>query len=276
MYSDEKSTAIMIETSLLSDKGCCRKGNEDYLKLFSFGNEISTEKEVLAILADGMGGHQGGEVASQLAVEVIARTYFEQQGNDLVKSLVTSFAKANQTIYEKAASDLSLLGMGTTCTALVLRNKQACFAHVGDSRLYLLREGILTLFTVDHTLVNQLITGGLITPEEARNHPDRSIVTKSLGTLPEVAVDTSKGMLSIQLGDVYLLCSDGLHDLVGNEEIRNAITYNSPQVAGEQLIAMAKQRGGYDNISVGILAVRESTPSGKRAAITRETVINPA
>jgi protein phosphatase len=276
MDSDEKSIVLMIETSLLSDIGCCRKDNEDYLQLFSFGNETSTGgKEVLAILADGMGGHQGGEVASRMAVEVIGQTYFRQPGSDPVMALKTSFAKANQAIYETAVGDPTLRGMGTTCTALVLRNGQACFAHVGDSRLYRLRDGGLVLLTVDHTLVNGLIAGGFITPAEARKHPDRSIVTRSVGTQPEISVDTSEGLLPIQPGDVYLLCSDGLHDLVEDEEIRLALLCSPPHAASEQLIALARQRGGYDNISVGVLAVREPASTPKRAAITRETAVKP-
>ncbi len=266
----------MIETSLVSDKGCCRKNNEDYLQLFSFGDETSTGgKEVLAILADGMGGHQGGEVASRMAVDVIGKTYFEQPGNDPVQALKTSFAKANQAIFKTASGDPALRGMGTTCTALVLKNGQACFAHVGDSRLYRLRDGGLELLTVDHTWVNMMISDGLLTPEEARLHPDRSIVTRSIGTQSDVSTDTSAGMLPIQVGDVYLLSSDGLHDLVEDEEIRLAVLCNPPHVASELLLTLAKQRGGYDNISVGILTVREPSSIQNRAAITRETAVIP-
>jgi serine/threonine protein phosphatase PrpC len=269
--SDQMSASYAVKTSFLCNIGCHRQKNEDAINYVQPADKFALqEKGILAIIADGMGGYQGGEIASQMAVELISQAYYNHAGDDPIQALLKGFVFANQAIYEKALSEPSLRGMGTTCTALVIREGNACFAHVGDSRLYRLRNGELELLTLDHTLVRELVAGGLITAEQAHNHPDRSVITRSLGPHPQVSVDTSETLFPIQLGDVYLLCSDGLHDLVGDGDIRQAISLNTPHVATEYLISLAKQRGGYDNISIGVLAVGEPDTGDKQAAVTRE------
>jgi protein phosphatase len=203
-----------------------------------------------------MGGHVGGEIASQIAVDVIGQVYFQEASDNPIEALKAGFVSANKTIRETASHDPDLQGMGTTCTALAIRDNHACFAHVGDSRLYRLRDGVLALLTPDHTMVMELVRAGLLTPEAARHHHDRSIITRALGVSPDVEITTSEVSWTIEPGDAYLLCSDGLYDLVEDEEIQQTVASFAPQTACEQLIALAKKRGGFDNISVGILAVR--------------------
>jgi protein phosphatase len=246
-----------IEVSMLSDVGCRRSRNEDrVLILRPPGDPERDHRGLLAVIADGMGGHVGGEIASQIAVDTIGQAYFQQVGDNPIEALKASFVSANQAIHDAASREPSLLGMGTTCTALAIWNNQACFAHVGDSRLYRLRDGALTLLTSDHTMVMELVRVGLLTPDAARHHRDRSIITRALGILPEVEISTAEEPWPLEPGDVYLLCSDGLYDLVEDEEIRQTLVSLAPQAACEQLIALAKKRGGFDNISVAILAVR--------------------
>ncbi|MFO1372220.1 MAG: Stp1/IreP family PP2C-type Ser/Thr phosphatase [Candidatus Competibacteraceae bacterium] len=246
-----------VEACLLSDVGCHRSVNEDRINYIRpSDNRLLREKGSLAIVADGMGGHQAGQVASQLALDVISRSYYEQPRTKPIDALRQAFSTANKVLYEKANSAASLRGMGTTCSALVLCDAECCFAHVGDSRLYRLRENELILLTEDHTVVMALLKDGLLTPEEARNHPERHVITRALGTSPKVTVSSSRTPLPLCLGDYYVLCSDGLYDLVEDEEIKQAVLSASPNDACAQLTTLAKQRGGYDNISVGILALQ--------------------
>jgi PPM family protein phosphatase len=241
---------------MASDVGCRRHQNEDRIVYVKPADQSQLERKgVLAIVADGMGGHQAGEVASQLAVEVIRRSYFGNGTSDPVAALKRAFGEANSEIFRAAQSDERLAGMGTTATALVLKDGAAHFGHVGDSRLYRISNGELTQLTEDHTLVAKMLDAGLLSPDGARRHPDRNILTRSLGTQPEIEVYVSHALA--QPGDCFVLCSDGLHDLVDEQEINAAVSGNPPEVACEQLIALAKERGGFDNISVGILAIRE-------------------
>ena len=264
-----------IESSFQTNTGRCRNQNEDSIGYFSLnGGAPKTSEGLLGVLADGMGGHKGGDVASSMAVDIVGKTFLAQKHVDPIDALQTCLVEANQAIYDRAKLDPALRGMGSTCTALYLKNDQAGFAHVGDSRLYCLRDMTLRLLTEDHTLVNEMLRDGLISADEARNHPDRSIVTRALGTAKNVVISTSDGLFTVQAGDIYLLCSDGLYDLVDDDEIRQALIDYLPQSAASHLIDLANERGGYDNISVGIIAILASSQEAKHAAKPRET--NPA
>jgi protein phosphatase len=262
----------LIESSFQTDIGRCRSSNEDSLGSFSLDDSTSqTPVGLLAVLADGMGGHKAGEVASSIAVDIVGKTFLEQRHDNPLKVLQICFAEANQTIYSRAKNDQDLKGMGTTCTALYIKNEQAGFAHVGDSRLYCLRDNKLRLLTEDHTLVNQMLKDGLISVDEAYDHPNRSMLTRALGTMTNVEVAISEELFAIQAGDSFLLCSDGLHDLVDDEEIQQALISYLPQSAAAHLIDLANQRGGYDNISIGIIAILAPSKHNKPAVTTRES-----
>src|ERR1041384_76262 len=247
-----------VLASVQTDPGCVRELNED-AGLYAQLSEPDTlaRKGRLALVADGMGGHSAGEVASGLAVEVISRTYYEAEA-DAPAALRQAFAAANRRIYEAATQDEKLQGMGTTCTALALCDGAAFAAHVGDSRLYLVRDDEIYLLTEDHSAVMELVKQGLISPAEARRHPDKNVILRALGTTPAVEASMWDEPLPVRTGDQFLLCSDGLHDLVADAEIKEVVSAAShPHEACTQLIALARARGGHDNITVGIISLRD-------------------
>lgn len=244
-----------VVVGMLSDVGCVRELNEDsgtYVK--PDDPELLRDKGLLIIVADGMGGHSAGEVASGLAVDVVSRAYYEDDG-DPRSALENAFHEANKAIHKAAESDPGKNGMGTTCTALVLQNGTAISAHIGDSRLYLVREDSIYLMTEDHSAVMEMVKAGLITLEQARHHPEKNVILRAMGSHAEVEVSTWKEPFPVRAGDRFLLCSDGLYDLVEDEEIRRIVMLSTPQTACENLIALAKERGGHDNITVGIVGL---------------------
>jgi len=259
----EPPASFEVIASVQTDKGCVREINEDSGRLLRPSDPAQLEKKgILLIVADGMGGHSAGEVASQMAADVVSRVYYEA-GGEPEEALRRAVEEANRQIHEAAAEDASKHGMGTTCTAFALRGGQGLAAHVGDSRLYMLRAGQLYQLSEDHSAVNEMVKLGLISKEEARTHEDKNVILRALGTSPEVEVSMIEPF-RVQVGDKFLLCSDGLYDLVRDEEITAALTESKDiHAAGERLIALAKERGGHDNITVGILAIM---PEGASAA----------
>jgi serine/threonine protein phosphatase PrpC len=180
--------------------------------------------------------------------------------------------EANRRIHEAAAADESKHGMGTTCTALALCQGRAHAAHVGDSRLYMLRAGQLYQLSEDHSAVNEMVKLGIITKEQARTHEDKNVILRALGTTPEVEVSGLEPF-AVREGDRYLLCSDGLHDLVLEDEIASILSETEDiHSAGERLIALAKERGGHDNITVGLAGVQSAGrgPGSENLRTTRE------
>ena len=234
-----------------TDVGRMRKNNEDsYL----------SSKPVAAV-ADGMGGHSAGEVASAIAIEELAalrdRGPWENE-TAATDDLKQAILRANRRIREMAASDRKLNGMGTTLVALLEDGDMVHVANVGDSRGYLLRQGELSQVTVDHSLVQELVDDGRLSPEDAERHPQRSVITRALGIDPEVEFDLFT--YKLQVGDRLLLCSDGLSDVVEPTQIRNVLLrVRSPQKAARQLVTVANEQGGPDNITVIVVeAVDES------------------
>jgi len=253
--TQEELAPHTIEIGLLTDIGLHRTENEDRIACIQPPeSSLLRRKGVLAVVADGMGGHAAGEVASSLAIEVVRRVYYEG-GGDPCAALQNAFAQANREIYEAALQDSRLTEMGTTCTALVFRNGAAFCAHVGDSRLYLVRDGEIFLMTEDHTVVMEMVKNGLLTFEEARRHPERSVLRRALGTRPVVEASIWQEPLPVRVGDVFVLCSDGLSDVVDEEEIKAAVMQEAPSACAN-LITLAKKRGGYDNITVGVLSIK--------------------
>jgi len=224
-----------------TDKGRVRDGNED-------ARLIIPRMELYAV-ADGMGGHQAGEVASQTAIEALRAAV------DSGTSIRDAITQANEAVLERSAADERLRGMGTTMTAATLAaGGTLLIGHVGDSRAYLMREGELRQVTEDHSLVEEMVRGGELTPEQAEVHPQRSVITRALGIEPGVEVDMYP--IELEEGDRVLLCSDGLTGMVRTEEIAAILQREpDPQRAANTLVDAANKAGGEDNITVVILDV---------------------
>jgi PPM family protein phosphatase len=204
-------------------------------------------------VADGMGGAQAGEVAARLATAVF-HEFHEADELEAEQRVAAIIKEANRRIYERARGDTEVSGMGTTVTAALVEGSRIVIGHVGDSRAYRLRGGRLEQLTDDHSLVADLVRGGRISPEEAETHPQRSVITRALGTDPEVDVDSLA--VDAEAGDVYLLCSDGLTTMVADDEILAIVgRAKSLEHAGKDLVKAANRRGGEDNITVVLFAV---------------------
>lgn len=269
--------ALKISAHGVSDVGMRRDHNED-----SFLVDLDLG---LFVVADGMGGHAGGEHASRLAVETIqreVRTARESTGGaferpsgiedsplpDVMRQAVEAACAA---IFDAAQTDTELVGMGTTVTAALMDGNHAFVAHVGDSRCYLLREGKIYQVSEDHSLVNEQIKAGAISPEEARTSRFKNIITRSVGFERTVAVDLMG--IELQMGDRFVVCCDGLSNLVEDAEILAIADGPSLVESSERLVALANERGGDDNITVIVVRVdppqplaaedAESTPEGE-------------
>jgi len=248
--------AFEIGASVVSDPGCVRENNEDNGS-FTRPDSPATlaSKGVLALVADGMGGAEGGEVASSMAIAAVPRYYYENRAEPHT-ALAQALQRVNRDIFERAAREPSLAGMGTTAAALALRGSEAFAAYVGDSRIYLLRDACIRQMSEDHTVVSEMVRRGIMSAVEARNHEDRSLLFRSIGTESKVEVSVWQEPLEIRSGDRFLLCSDGLHDLLDDAEIL-AIAVGGPHgIAARRLVDAAKERGGHDNITVALLEVQ--------------------
>ena len=234
-----------------TDIGKARENNQDY---YYIPNQ--TEKLNLCILADGMGGYNGGEVASKLATETVKKyikTNFpkEECSKEAILSLIKNAMEyANMVVYEKSKEVKELEGMGTTLELVLGYGNKIYIGHVGDSRIYRVRKNIIRKLTTDHSYVEKLVKEGTITREEAENHPKKNMLMKALGCTPYVEPDvTTKGFLK---GDKLVLTSDGLTNMVSNQEIYDIVT-NDVENATTKLVELANNRGGYDNITVVIV-----------------------
>ncbi len=254
---DEK---MVIAGSVMSDVGCVRTVNEDRAVLIE-GSCRADSRGWLAIVADGMGGHSAGEVASQLTVDTVAHL-FSWQAEDPTEALVDAVRQANREVFTTAGEQEDLTGMGTTCTAVVLVDWRAHLAHVGDSRLYLVRAGKIYRLTEDDSSVMEMVRRGVITLDEAKDHRDRNVILRALGTKPELEPTSWEYPLPLEAGDLVILSSDGLHDLVDDDEILRIVIAEGHRDACSHLVDLARLRGGPDNISMVVLAVDRK--SGRR------------
>lgn len=244
-----------------TDVGCVREQNEDSLVV----------APPLFVVADGMGGHAAGEVASEIAVNVIAQNAPEHPDPD---ALAAAVEEANRSIIDAAMKGEGREGMGTTCTAAMLEGERLVVAQVGDSRAYLLHNGRLTQLTRDHSLMAALIEAGEITPEEARVHPRRSVITRALGNDPATRPDIYE--VSVEAGDRLLLCSDGLSGMIRDEDIAAVMRrVRDPQRCASQLVNEAIAAGGHDNVTV-IVADVEGTREKQRKKVVRRTKVTLA
>lgn len=245
-----------LELANLSDIGCERENNEDY---FCYSEPQSDEefsrKGRLAVVADGMGGEQGGEIASRLAVDWVRDTYLGRPGSDPHESLVQAFKVAHEAIIERVRQDPALRGMGTTCTAVAITDGHAHVAHIGDSRLYLIRGSSISRLTHDHTAIAKLIEKGVITPQEADTHPQRHVLTAAMGAQRSVSADFSPVPIPLEAGDVLVLCTDGLWAQIVDDELLSIAGSKTPAEACKELVGIARSRGGPDNITVQILRI---------------------
>ena len=222
-----------------------------------------------------MGGHASGEVASQMAVDLISEIYYAENGLSAPEALRNAIEMANEQIYETSLTGEDVSGMGTTVIALVLQNETAFCAHVGDSRLYRFRSNALEMITIDHSQVMEMVSHGIITMEQARDHEDKNVILRAVGTQPTVDVEVSDGF-AIAPGDTFLLCSDGLSDMLNDSEIQ-AIMLSDADLhsVGERLIAAAKHNGGHDNITAGLVKIAEqnNVQGDQSVRVTREVAI---
>ncbi|MEE1086606.1 MAG: Stp1/IreP family PP2C-type Ser/Thr phosphatase [Schaedlerella sp.] len=229
----------------ITDVGMVRQVNQDYVYISEkpLGNLPN-----LFVVADGMGGHQAGDYASKCTVEVLQKELKVSKERDIERALVSAIKKANREIIREAAADPHLKGMGTTVVAATIVNQMLYFANVGDSRLYLINQGI-TQLSKDHSLVEEMVRLGGIKPEEAKNHPDKNIITRAIGAKENVEVDFYEHRL--KRGDVILMCTDGLSNMVEDEELFHIVQGARDIVeAGVTLVEAAKENGGTDNIGI--------------------------
>jgi serine/threonine protein phosphatase PrpC len=254
--------ALELRAAKLTDVGQARPHNEDYVD-FSIPSDPRqlAQKGAIFMVADGMGGHQAGEVASKGAVEVTLAHYQADTAHEVGTSLVRAFRAANQQLYAQAEGDASKGGMGTTLVAAVILGRKVYVANVGDSRAYLINNHGISQITEDHSWVEEQVRAGLLSDEQARRHPQRNLVTRALGSKPSVEVDLFEGEISA--GDSLLLCSDGLTGRVADQEIAAIVREHPPIEAARRLVALANERGGNDNITVLIINAEEATPTVK-------------
>jgi PPM family protein phosphatase len=245
-----------LSVAALSDVGCVRANNEDAHGVY-LGND--PERGSLLVVADGMGGAAAGEVASGLAVRTVADAYRDRaSGGDPEQALQAALTGANRAIWERAAESPELGGMGTTCTAVAVVGSRACFAHVGDSRAYLLVDGTLTQLTADHSLAAEYARQGGVGGAPARA---RNVLTRCLGVKPEVRIDVSAGLIPLPDECTLLLCSDGLTNQVQEGELLELASAHGPEGACRRLVRLARDRGAPDNVTV-VIARISRTGSG--------------
>jgi serine/threonine protein phosphatase PrpC len=248
-------------TAAVTDPGRTRRHNEDAYVI---------EPPLFAI-ADGMGGAQAGEVASQLATAALKESEPNGGGEQRIADLIQ---EANRRVYDRSSSDPNTSGMGTTITVALVEEDSVAFGHVGDSRAYLIRHAEMEQLTEDHSLVNELLKTGKLSREEAETHPQRSVITRALGTDPDVDVDTFS--VRAEAGDLFLLCSDGLTDMVSEESILDVVERNRDDIDGvvRALVKEANRGGGQDNITVVAFEIEDgSTGVLARDGETREQVL---
>ena len=253
-FNRGKKNSLNIEVVFATDVGLKRANNEDSGLAIS-GSQTPGGLDALLIVADGMGGHEGGEVASAMAIESIQNQLNERSVDQTIplggysEILAGMLEEANKAIYEAGLSGGKGL-MGTTCTTAIKSGNEVHIAHVGDSRGYLLRKENLSQVTIDDSWVMEQVIAGHLTDEQARIHPNRNIVTQALGIGPET--DVERIIVKAEEGDIFLLCSDGLNGLVTDDEMKSILTNAPLDNAKDLLIDKAKELGGDDNITVAL------------------------
>ncbi len=258
-----------------TETGMVRDHNED--SILKLGGEQSPPGvDALLVVADGMGGHAAGEVASSLAIEQIEQRFTSGEfastaDNDFEEALRSLLQDVNEVV-NAAGQDNDKRGMGTTCTLVVIKGSHLYFAHVGDSRAYLFRDETFAQITDDHSWVEEMVRAGSLTKEEARTHPNRNVITRAIGLDSSVQVDT--GRRSLKEDDLIMLCSDGLNSMISDEEIHTVIRKSAFANLCTDLIAAANEAGGHDNTSVAVayLGSEWTSDDTGQDSSTRETL----
>jgi serine/threonine protein phosphatase PrpC len=257
------SRQLRLDVAQLTDVGRKRPHNEDNMAyVIPKDEQAMTRKGALFIVADGMGGHAAGEVASEIAVDTVTKAYYEDENEDIPLSLINAIKRANTIIHERASENTMRSGMGTTCVAAVLCGNVAFIANVGDSRAYIVHQTQVRQISQDHSWVEEQVRAGLLTHDQARSHAQRNVITRCLGTQIDVEVDVFPVPLSE--GDTLVLCTDGLSGSIGEEDLTSIINQFVPQESVYHLVERANENGGPDNITaivVRVLEVGANTPS---------------
>jgi PPM family protein phosphatase len=247
---------LALRYAVRSDVGLLREGNED----------SAYAGPRLLVIADGMGGHAAGEVASAVAIAALAGLDHQVPGADLLDPLADAVARANTTLHDMSAADPAVEGMGTTLTAMLWQDARVALCHIGDSRAFLLRDGDFHQITRDHTLVQSLVDDGRLTPEAAATHPQRSLLLRALDGRTEAEPDLS--ILEVRVGDRYMLCSDGLSDVVTEQTLhKTLVTFTDPDDAVIQLVELAIRSGGPDNITCIVADVIDAAADPAAASL---------
>jgi len=242
-----------VELASRSDVGLVRSVNED-----SCDTSERADGTRLLVVADGMGGHRGGAIASRETVATISEIFDQDPSDHIEEMILRAIAAANTRVYEMAQQDRELEGMGTTVVAFLLdADHRGTVAHVGDSRAYRHRQGRLEPLTIDHSVVAEMHRRGLLSADEVAGHPRRNEILRSVGVLPEVEIEVTA--VEVAPGDRFVLCSDGLSAVVQDDEIAVVVGSESPGAAVDVLIRMANERGGPDNITVQVLSIPTKT-----------------
>jgi len=268
----------------VTDRGQSRDHNEDFCGRFEPDDPaVASQRGWLYVVADGIGGQRAGEIASRYAVEQVLFAYYSDAWIDAAANLTQAIQGANADLFREAQQNSALRGMGTTVVAAAIQGDMVTVANVGDSRAYLIRDGEIRQLTEDHSWVAEQVARNVLTEEQARHHPQRNIITRSLGNDPTVDVDIFRQ--SLQSGDALVLCTDGLSGVVSAEETASAVGAAGTHAAAESLVKLANARGGPDNVTVTVVrmvpaAVREEavTPIGVPApepAAVREEAVTP-
>ena len=257
-----------VEFANLTDVGCQRERNEDSSAYWQAESADDRDRRGrLAVVADGMGGYEGGEEASRIAVQTVCDVYADSSGTPQAR-LLDGLLTAHGKIRDYARQHPRFVGMGTTCTAASVARSHLYFAHIGDSRLYLIREGKIRKLTRDHSYVGRLVESGLIAQDDAEAHPQRHILTAALGVGEEVSPDTPLHPLPLSPGDLLILCTDGLWGVLSDAELCEQVVDEVPMTACRKLVSLARDRGAPDNVTVQVLRF---SGNGTRRRISEAT-----
>jgi protein phosphatase len=257
---------LVVQAVLRTDVGKVRSENQDFGALTTAKEEaVSPAGGRLLIVADGMGGHRGGATASRIATETVKAQYLGSETKDIGTALHDALTRANARVYSESQTNPELRGMGTTTSALVIRGTEGWFAHVGDSRIYMVRGDAVKQLTEDHSLVATMVREGLLTAEEAENHPRRNVLQRSIGVGEEVEIDV-RGPIELQENDTFVLCSDGLHGLVKEDEIKDIAKLPIQQAANDY-VKLALERGAPDNVTVIVARIVRADQLGEDTLI---------
>lgn len=264
LHEVRTARSLRVQVASATDRGQVRSNNEDAVLAETGDSQAPERRGVLCVVADGMGGHAAGEVASSLAVQTTRQHFYASNNPENGEALREAVSAANEAVWREAQRSPDRAGMGCTISAAVVHGDEVAVGHVGDSRAYLVRRADITQITTDHSWVAEQVRAGALTPEQARQHPRRNVITRALGQRASVAVDLYR--LHAAAGDAIVLCSDGLTSVVADEEIGRYARELPPQEAVQRLIDVANSRGAPDNVTVAVmrLTVDAVTPVSRR------------